>query len=341
MKKIIAIITIFSISFALHAEEKKSAALAPLATMGDLDEIQKRIVFNRLQESLSKFYKLTSQKMYEKAEEEAFQQIDADECTEDQCIAIIQELLQVEEFFNLEILKTNNYSQMKLTKIDLDSNRIVRTIAFNNCGFEEITDSVEGLVESIEDDESLDKIECEARSRNYSNNSYSSKKSTFNLENPIAVRFGFLYGTMLSLDYAYDEKKSFGIFQFDFDFTQYGLRQIVSLSGVYMLYGMKFSDNMLIMPIYGTGNNSGKTEYGSEWDLDISVIGVEVGYNFTFTDSNNVSVMPLFGYNIASVTQENKWNIYYSDEYYDTLEYNFRNGYTNFLIAVLIGYTFK
>ena len=42
---------------------------------------------------------------------------------------------------------------MKLTKIDLDSNRIVRTIAFNNCGFEEITDSVEGLVESIEDDE--------------------------------------------------------------------------------------------------------------------------------------------------------------------------------------------
>ena len=41
--------------------------------------------------------------MYEKAEEEAFQQMDADECTEDQCIAIIQELLQVEEFFNLEI----------------------------------------------------------------------------------------------------------------------------------------------------------------------------------------------------------------------------------------------
>ena len=83
----------------LEAQEKETAALAPLASMGDLDEIQKNIVYNSLQESLSKFYKLTSIKMYEKAEEEAFQQMDAIECTEAQCIALIQELLQVELFF--------------------------------------------------------------------------------------------------------------------------------------------------------------------------------------------------------------------------------------------------
>ena len=47
--------------------------------------------------------------MYEKAEEEAFQQMDADECTEEQCIAIIQDLLQVEYFFMFEILKTDDF----------------------------------------------------------------------------------------------------------------------------------------------------------------------------------------------------------------------------------------
>ena len=138
--------------------------------------------------------------MYEKAEEEAFQQMDTDECTEDQCIAIIQELLQVENFFIIEILKTSDFSQMKLTKIDIDSNRVVRTIAFDNCGFQEINDNVEELVESISDDDSLDNVECETKSRD--DGSYSSSKSTFNLDNPIAIRFGFLYGNMLSLDYA-------------------------------------------------------------------------------------------------------------------------------------------
>ena len=85
--------------FAL-AQEKKTAALSPIGSLGDLNEVDKRVIFNSIQESLSKNYILTSQKMYEKAEEEAFQQMDADECTEDQCIAIIQELLQVEYFFS-------------------------------------------------------------------------------------------------------------------------------------------------------------------------------------------------------------------------------------------------
>jgi len=91
MKSLSLLIFIFVFSFISFAQEKKTAALAPLGSMGDLDEIQKRVIFNTLQESLSKYFILSSQKMYEKAEEEAFQQMDANECTEDQCIAIIQE----------------------------------------------------------------------------------------------------------------------------------------------------------------------------------------------------------------------------------------------------------
>ena len=42
--------------------------------------------------------------MYEKAETEAFEQLDYEECTEAQCIVLIQELLQAEYFFKFEII---------------------------------------------------------------------------------------------------------------------------------------------------------------------------------------------------------------------------------------------
>ena len=95
------------------------------------------------------------------------------------------------------------------------------------------------------------------------------------------------------------------------------------------------------MPIYAVGNNTGNSEAGTQWDLDISVYGVEVGYNFTYTDTNIVSIIPLLGYNIANVTQENKFTYGSNERYYDTLENNFRKGYTNVLFAVLLNYTFK
>ena len=100
MKKLLLSILILS-SFSNLYAQKKTAALAPMGSLGELNELEKRVIFNSLQESLSKYYVLASQKMYEKAEEEAFQEMDADECTESQCIAIIQELLQTEFFFLL------------------------------------------------------------------------------------------------------------------------------------------------------------------------------------------------------------------------------------------------
>ena len=149
MRLIIFLLSLTFISGFLEAQEKKTAALAPLASMGDLDEIQKRVIFNTLQESLSKYYILSSQKMYERAEEEAFQQMDASECTEDQCIAIIQELLQVEYFFMFEILQSGDFQQLKITRVDLDGNRDVRTTTCENCKISQTNSKVDQLVLSI------------------------------------------------------------------------------------------------------------------------------------------------------------------------------------------------
>ena len=146
---ILLLICTLLISNLTFAQEKQTAALAPMGSMGDLNEVEKRIIFNSLQESLSKYYKLTSQKMYEKAEEEAFQVMDSDECTEEQCIAIIQELLQVEYFFMFEILKSGNFQQLKITRIDIDSNRDVRTATCEDCNISQTNSKVDDLVKSV------------------------------------------------------------------------------------------------------------------------------------------------------------------------------------------------
>ena len=146
---ILLLICTLLISNLTFAQEKQTAALAPMGSLGDLNEVEKRIIFNSLQESLSKYYTLTSQKMYEKAEEEAFQVMDSDECTEEQCIAIIQELLQVEYFFMFEILKSGNFQQLKITRIDIDSNRDVRTATCEDCNISKTNSKVDDLVQSV------------------------------------------------------------------------------------------------------------------------------------------------------------------------------------------------
>ena len=146
---VLLLICTLLISNLTFAQEKQTAALSPMGALGELDEIEKRIIFNSLQESLSKYYTLTSQKMYEKAEEEAFQVMDSDECTEEQCIAIIQELLQVEYFFMFEILKSGNFQQLKITRIDIDSNRDVRTATCEDCNISQTNSKVDDLVKSV------------------------------------------------------------------------------------------------------------------------------------------------------------------------------------------------
>ena len=146
---LLALATSLMVSNATFAQEKQTAALAPMGALGELNEIEKRIIFNSLQESLSKYYTLTSQKMYEKAEEEAFLVMDADECTEDQCIAIIQEFLQVEYFFMFEILQSGNFQQMKITRVDIDGNRDVRTTTCEDCNISKTNSKVDKLVQSV------------------------------------------------------------------------------------------------------------------------------------------------------------------------------------------------
>ena len=151
MKKrnIILIFGIMFISGICWAQEKMPAALAPMGALGKFSEMEKQIIFNSLQESLSTYYLLASQKSFEAAQEKAFEELDYEECTEDQCFALIQQILQVDNLFLFSMTREGTFNQLSLTRVDLDSQRLVRTAICEDCGIGDLNSKVDGLVQEI------------------------------------------------------------------------------------------------------------------------------------------------------------------------------------------------
>ena len=69
--------------------------IGPLVALGTFTEVQKQIIFNHLQAKLSERFELVSQRRFEKAQNMAFEELDYDQCTEENCIRFIQDTLQV------------------------------------------------------------------------------------------------------------------------------------------------------------------------------------------------------------------------------------------------------
>ena len=165
MKKLLQIrfvkaltITIFifiQILDAAYAQEKQKACLAPMGALGDISEMQKQIIFNSLQESLSTQYVLASQKAFEAAQTQAFDELEYDECTEDQCFALIQQILQVDNLFLFNMTREGNFTQLSLTRVDLDSQRLVRTSSCVECNIEQLNNNVNALVLKIFDEDQI------------------------------------------------------------------------------------------------------------------------------------------------------------------------------------------
>jgi hypothetical protein len=117
--------------------------------------MQKQIIFNSLQESLSTQYVLASQKAFEAAQTQAFDELEYDECTEDQCFALIQQILQVDNLFLFNMTREGNFTQLSLTRVDLDSQRLVRTSSCVECNIEQLNNNVNELVLKIFDEDQI------------------------------------------------------------------------------------------------------------------------------------------------------------------------------------------
>ena len=134
----------------LEQDEASNAIVLPIGVIGNYSESKKAIIYNKFLDIISNDYDLVSGEEYSKAEDEAFQQLDYNECTEDQCIRLIQELLQVEKVFKIELVKDNQDTQISLAYIDLD-NKLVKTGFCEDCKTLELIGMINSLYQDLKE----------------------------------------------------------------------------------------------------------------------------------------------------------------------------------------------
>jgi len=80
--------------------------------------------------------------------EQVFQELEYEECTEDQCIMRVQEMLQVENVFNLQIIGEADDTQLNLKWVTLDEKKNETDVCLG-CGTFQLNDKVKVLVEKL------------------------------------------------------------------------------------------------------------------------------------------------------------------------------------------------
>ena len=98
--------------------ERPETIVIPVATLGNISESRRQIIQNTLNRELTKYFRLVPQDKFEAAQEKAFDELEFEECTEDQCIILIQEYLQVENVFSLQLVEEDGDTQLSLTWLD-------------------------------------------------------------------------------------------------------------------------------------------------------------------------------------------------------------------------------
>jgi len=151
MKILVLSLTLVLLSFPSFGQtsERPEGIVLPVATLGDVSETRRQILQNTLIESLSSYYRLVPQDKLEEVQEKIFQEMDYEECTEDQCIVMIQEALQVENLFVLQVIGEGSDTQLSLKWVGLDDKKVKNDVC-KGCGTFELNERVEGLVKKLE-----------------------------------------------------------------------------------------------------------------------------------------------------------------------------------------------
>ena len=111
MKKLIPVLVFYLLLlyYPLFGQsERPETIVIPVGTLGDISDSRKQIIQNTLSQELTKYFRLVPQDKFEEAQEKAFEELEFEECTEDQCIMMIQEILQVENVFSLQLVDMRN-----------------------------------------------------------------------------------------------------------------------------------------------------------------------------------------------------------------------------------------
>ena len=124
------------------------AIIVPTGSLGEVSEIRKKILEKTLESSLDDYFAIVPKDLFEEAQEKAFEELDYEECTEEQCIVLIKEMLQVENSFQLVLMAEGDDTYISLNWNDLDRKRVQEEIC-EKCDTKKLRESISLLVTTL------------------------------------------------------------------------------------------------------------------------------------------------------------------------------------------------
>ena len=144
-----AVLSLLLLTSPLFAQsERPETIIIPVSSMGDVSDIRKQILQNTLTNELKTYFRIVPQEKYEAALEQVYKELNYEECTVDTCIMWVQEMLQVENAFSLEVIGEGKDSQLNLKWITLDEKKNETDVCLG-CGTFQLNDKVRGLIQKL------------------------------------------------------------------------------------------------------------------------------------------------------------------------------------------------
>ena len=125
---------------------RNECIVIPTSSFGDVSETRKLILHNSLESSLKDYFKIVPQERFQEAQEKAFEELDYEECTEDQCIIMIQEMLQIENVFHLQVINDEGYTQLSLSWRNLDEKKKENELC-EECNTKQLNEKIKSMIE--------------------------------------------------------------------------------------------------------------------------------------------------------------------------------------------------
>ena len=155
MKQFLLWIFVFMISFTVQAQIKPMAMLLPIYFV-DLDKKSLQGSLNNfVKTELSNYYDLKSEKEVEQARDAAVDQISSENCTEEACVKVMGELLDVEYTFSLEIIDTGEGWDLSVVRQGMDGVTSRRNELCNDCSLSKARKSLAGILTALRPGEML------------------------------------------------------------------------------------------------------------------------------------------------------------------------------------------
>ena len=128
--------------------ERPETIIIPVSSLGDVSDTRKLILENTLTDELKKHFRIVPQEKYEQVLEQVFEELEYEECSEDTCIMRVQEMLQVENVFHLQLIGEGNDIQLNLKWTTLEEKRNEEYFC-EKCSTKDLYYKLEGLVEKL------------------------------------------------------------------------------------------------------------------------------------------------------------------------------------------------